>query len=86
MIAIEALLARPESHQFRVLEALTLVSSGQANFPADLAAEVLRVGSEVRVRCIGCGHDMVLDRIKLEKAIRRVHPAIPASPPTTTNQ
>lgn len=43
--AIEALLARPESHQFRVLEALTLVSSGQANFPADLAAEVLRVGS-----------------------------------------
>jgi hypothetical protein len=48
--------------------------------------EVLRVGSEVRVRCIGCGHDMVLDRIKLEKAIRRVHPAIPASPPTTTNQ
>jgi hypothetical protein len=34
--------------------------------------EVLRVGAQVRVRCVGCGRDMVLDRIKLEKAIRRV--------------
>ncbi len=32
---------------------------------------VLRVGSEVRVRCDTCGRDMTLDRIKLEKAIRR---------------
>ena len=39
--------------------------------------EVLRVGAEVRVRCVGCGRDMVLDRIKLEKAIRRVHSASP---------
>lgn len=35
--------------------------------------EVLRVGAEVRVRCLGCGRDMVLDRLKLEKNIRRVH-------------
>lgn len=48
--------------------------------------EVLRVGSEVRVRCIGCGHDMVLDRIKLEKAIRRVHTAAPETSPMTTDQ
>ena len=33
---------------------------------------VMRVGSEVRIVCIGCGRDMVLDRIKLEKAIRRL--------------
>ena len=33
---------------------------------------VLRVGSEVRIRCTGCGRDMVIERIKLEKAIRRV--------------
>ena len=39
--------------------------------------EVLRVGAEVRVRCVGCGRDMVLDRIKLEKSIRRVHSASP---------
>ena len=39
--------------------------------------DVLRVGAEVRVRCGGCGRDMVLDRIKLEKSIRRVHSAAP---------
>ena len=33
---------------------------------------VLRVGGEMRVRCLGCGHDMVIDRIKLEKAIKSV--------------
>ncbi len=32
---------------------------------------VLRVGSDVRIRCDTCGHDMVLDRLKLEKAVRR---------------
>ena len=39
--------------------------------------DVLRVGAEVRVRCVGRGRDMVLDRIKLEKSIRRVHSAKP---------
>ena len=33
---------------------------------------VLRVGGEMRIRCLGCGHDMVIDRIKLEKAIRKI--------------
>ena len=42
--AIEALLARPEAHQLRVLEALTLVTSGAVVMPQDLADEVLRVG------------------------------------------
>lgn len=42
---------------------------------------VMRVGSEVRVVCVGCGRDMVMDRIKLEKAIRRVTPAAPDDPP-----
>ncbi len=32
---------------------------------------ILRVGSEVRVVCERCGRDMTLDRIKLEKAIKR---------------
>lgn len=31
---------------------------------------VLRVGSDVRVICQGCGRDMVLNRIKLEKATK----------------
>lgn len=33
---------------------------------------VARVGSEVRIVCTGCGRDLVLDRVKLEKAIRKV--------------
>ncbi len=42
---------------------------------------VLRVGSDVRVRCPGCGRDMTLPRIKLEKNIRRVEsPSDPSAP------
>lgn len=43
--AIEVLLAKPEAHQLRLLEALTLVTSGAVSMPDDLAEEVLRVGS-----------------------------------------
>ena len=34
--------------------------------------KVLRVGSDVRVVCSGCGRDMTLPRIKLEKCIKKV--------------
>lgn len=36
---------------------------------------VKRTGSDVRVVCHGCGRDMTVPRIKLEKGIRRVVPA-----------
>ena len=37
--------------------------------------EVLRVGSDIRIVCRGCGRDLTLPREKLEKAIRRIrHP------------
>lgn len=36
---------------------------------------LLRVGAEVRLRCETCSHDMVIDRIKLEKAIKQLFPA-----------
>jgi hypothetical protein len=47
--AIEVLLTRPEAHQLRLIEALTLVSSGSVDLPADLADEVLRVGGSADV-------------------------------------
>src|SRR6266536_2352202 len=47
--AIEVLLAKPEAHQLRLLEALTLVTSGAVAMPEDLAEEVLRVGSNADV-------------------------------------
>ena len=33
---------------------------------------ILRVGSDVRIKCEKCGHDMTLDRIKLEKSIKKI--------------
>ncbi len=33
--------------------------------------KILRVGSEMRVLCTGCMHDMTIDRIKLEKAVKK---------------
>ena len=38
------------------------------------AFRILRVGSICRVVCLSCGRDMELDRIKLEKAIKRIVP------------
>ena len=34
--------------------------------------KILRVGSDIRIVCQGCGRDMVIDRIKLEKATKKV--------------
>ncbi len=33
---------------------------------------ILRVGSLCRIVCLSCGRDMEMDRIKLEKAIKRI--------------
>ena len=33
--------------------------------------KILRVGSEMRVICLGCSRDMNIDRIKLEKAVKK---------------
>ncbi len=33
--------------------------------------KILRVGGEMRIMCIGCSHDMTIDRIKLEKSVKK---------------
>ena len=35
---------------------------------------VARIGSDIRILCCGCGRDMTLPRVKLEKAIKKVYP------------
>jgi len=35
--------------------------------------DVLRVGSDLRIRCRGCGHDVTVARLKIEKNIREVN-------------
>ena len=34
--------------------------------------KVLRIGSDVRIACTGCGRDLTLDRIKVEKFTKKV--------------
>ena len=33
---------------------------------------VLRTGADFRLRCLGCGHELMLPRSKAEKSIKRV--------------
>ena len=35
--------------------------------------EVLRVGVDYRIKCVGCGHILLIPRIKLEKMIKNVN-------------
>lgn len=35
--------------------------------------DVLRIGSDLRIRCRGCGHDVTVPRLKIEKNIREVN-------------
>ncbi len=34
--------------------------------------KILRVGGEMRIACLGCSHDMTIDRVKLEKAVKKL--------------
>ena len=34
--------------------------------------EVLRVGMDFRLRCLGCGHELLLPRSKVEKSIKKI--------------
>ena len=34
--------------------------------------EVLRVGMDVKLRCLGCGHEVMAPRRKIEKSIKRI--------------
>jgi hypothetical protein len=33
---------------------------------------ILRVGSDIRVVCLGCGRDVTLERVKFEKSIKKL--------------
>jgi hypothetical protein len=33
---------------------------------------VLRTGADFRLHCVGCGHEMMIDRFKIEKNIRTI--------------
>ena len=34
--------------------------------------EVLRVGMDFKLRCLGCGHELMLPRSKAEKSVKKI--------------
>lgn len=34
--------------------------------------EVLRVGMDIKLRCLGCGHELMLPRSRVEKSIKKI--------------
>lgn len=34
--------------------------------------EVLRIGADFRLKCAGCGHQIMIPRVQIEKRIRQV--------------
>ena len=34
--------------------------------------EVLRVGMDIKIKCLGCGHEVMQPRRKVEKMIKRI--------------
>lgn len=35
--------------------------------------QVLRTGADFRLKCLGCGHEVMIARFKAEKNVRQVH-------------
>lgn len=33
---------------------------------------VLRIGMDFKIRCVGCGHEIMAPRVKLEKNIKKI--------------
>ena len=34
--------------------------------------EVLRIGADFRLKCMGCGHQIMIPRVKAEKGIKNI--------------
>lgn len=34
--------------------------------------EITRVGMDIKLRCLGCGHELMLPRSKVEKSIKKI--------------
>jgi hypothetical protein len=38
--------------------------------------EVLRIGADFRLKCVGCGHQLMIPRTKLEKNVKEIKKAL----------
>ena len=39
--------------------------------------QVLRIGADFKLRCLGCGHEVMGPRVKFEKNVRQVRSVLP---------
>lgn len=49
-----------------ILEMKKLHPCGEKRF------KVLRIGADIKIECVGCGRTLTLDRLKVEKMIKRI--------------
>lgn len=40
--------------------------------PDNKKFEVLRIGMDIKIKCLACGHEVMLPRSKVEKNIRKI--------------
>lgn len=38
--------------------------------------EVLRIGADFRLKCVGCGHQIMIARVALEKNVKEILPCV----------
>ena len=57
--------------QFMRFEVGNIVELKKPHPCGSKAFKIIRVGGTMRIICLGCSHDMEIDRIKLEKAVKR---------------
>lgn len=62
--------------QIKVFHAGDILHMKKPHACSKSAAEflVLYVGSDVKVKCLSCGREMLLARVKLEKSIKTILP------------
>jgi len=36
--------------------------------------EILRSGADFKIKCVKCGHMVMLDRVKFEKGVKKIKP------------
>ena len=56
----------------RVGDTLEMKKPHPCGKPGNKQFQVLRVGMDFKLRCMACGHEIMLPRLKAEKNIRRV--------------
>ncbi len=55
-----------------VLTAGDILTMKKAHPCGSFKFEILRVGSDIRIKCLKCGHSLEISREKLEKRIKSI--------------